>query len=303
MRLGNVEFHIVSDGEFWVDGGAAFGLVPKILWSRVITPDDLNRIPMALNCLLIIADGKRILVDTGYGDKLSPKERDIFRIQGEKRLVGSLARLGLAPTDIDIVINTHLHADHCGGNTVWQDGQAVPTFPNAEYWIQRLEWADALYPNERTQATYLAANFAPLQANGQLRLLHGDTRVTPNVRCWVTRGHTRAHQSVVVDEAPSRLTSRNGGRDGKSGRDGASEAGGQTVVFLGDVASKVVNLERLAWVTSFDVEPLENIETKRSLQRWALEQDPLLIFEHDVRLAMGRLREENGRCWVQAVET
>jgi len=146
MRLGNVEFHIVSDGEFWVDGGAAFGLVPKILWSRVITPDDLNRIPMALNCLLIIADGQRILVDTGYGDKLSPKERDIFRIQGEKRLLGSLARLGLAPTDIDIVINTHLHADHCGGNTVWQDGQPVPTFPNAEYWIQRLEWADALHP-------------------------------------------------------------------------------------------------------------------------------------------------------------
>ncbi len=290
MRLGNVEFHIVSDGEFWVDGGAAFGLVPKILWSRVITPDDLNRIPMALNCLLIIADGQRILVDTGYGDKLSPKERDIFRIQGEKRLVGSLARLGLAPTDIDIVINTHLHADHCGGNTVWQDGQVVPTFPNAEYWIQRLEWADALYPNERTQATYLAPNFAPLprargarlqpaQANGQLRLLHGDTRVNSAVRCQVTRGHTRAHQSVVV------------------------EAGGQTVIFLGDVASKVVNLERLAWVTAFDVEPLENIETKRSLQRWALEQDPLLIFEHDVRLAMGRLREENGRYYVQGVET
>jgi len=277
MRLGDVEFYIVSDGEFWVDGGAAFGLVPKILWSRVIAPDDLNRIPMALNCLLIIADGQRILVDTGYGDKLSPKERDIFRIQGEKRLVGSLARLGLAPTDIDIVINTHLHADHCGGNTVWQDGQAVPTFPNAEYWIQRLEWADALYPNERTQATYLAPNFAPLQASGQLRLLHGDTRVNFAVRCQVTRGHTRAHQSVII------------------------EAGGQTVIFLGDVASKVVNLERLAWVTAFDVEPLENIETKRSLQRWALEKDPLLIFEHDVRLAMGRLREENGRYYVQAV--
>jgi len=297
MRLGDVEFHIVSDGEFWVDGGAAFGLVPKILWSRVITPDDLNRIPMALNCLLIIADGQRILVDTGYGDKLSPKERDIFRIQGEKRLVGSLARLGLAPTDIDLVINTHLHADHCGGNTVWQDGQPVPTFPNAEYWIQRLEWADALYPNERTQATYLAPNFAPLQAKGQLRLLHGDTRVNSAVRCQVTRGHTRAHQSVIVDEAPSRLTSRNGVRDC------ASEADGQMAIFLGDVASKVVNLERLAWVTSFDVEPLENIETKRTLQRWALEKDPLLIFEHDVRLAMGRLREENGRYYVQGVET
>jgi glyoxylase-like metal-dependent hydrolase (beta-lactamase superfamily II) len=277
LRLGNADLHIVSDGLAWMDGGGHFGLVPKVLWEKVVQADELNRIPMALNCLLVVSKGQRILVDTGFGDKLSSKERQIWSIAGESRLVGDLRRLGFAAEDIDVVINTHLHSDHCGGNTVLRDGQVVPTFPRAEYWIQRLEWADARYPNERTRATYMAENFVPLEERGQLRLLYGDTRVTSEVRCIVTRGHTRAHQSVVI------------------------ESGGETAIYLGDLASWTILMERLAWISAFDVEPLETIETKRRVRDWALEKNALLIFEHDSRVQVGYLREDEGKYTVEAV--
>ncbi len=277
MNLGNTSLHIVSDGRAWMDGGGHFGLVPKVLWEKVVQADELNRIPMALNCLLVVSEGKRILVDTGFGDKLSPKEREIYSIAGESRLVGDLRRLGFAPEDIDIVINTHLHSDHCGGNTILRDGEVVSTFPHAEYWIQRLEWADARYPNERTRATYLAENFVPLEERDKLRLLCGDTRVTSEVRCVVTRGHTRAHQSVII------------------------ESGGEAAIYLGDLASWTIQMERLAWTSAFDVEPLETIETKRRIRNWALEKVALLIFDHDSRVRMGYLREDKGGYKVEAV--
>lgn len=277
MRLGNASLYIVSDGLAWMDGGGHFGLVPKVLWEKVVQADELNRIPMALNCLLVVSQGKRILVDTGFGDKLSPKERQVWSIVGENRLVGDLRRLGFAPEEIDIVINTHLHSDHCGGNTVLRDDTIVPTFPRAEYWIQRLEWADACYPNERTRATYLAENFVPLEKHGQLRLLYGDARVTSEVRCVITRGHTRAHQSVVI------------------------ESGGETAIYLGDLASWTILMERLAWVSAFDTEPLETIETKRGIRDWVLENNVLLIFDHDSRVQMGYLREEDGEYKVEPV--
>jgi len=278
LRLGNVNLRIVSDGVTWSDGGGPFGLVPKVLWEKVIQPDELNRVPMSLNCLLIESEGKRILVDTGHGDKLSAKERQHMSIVGERRLIGSLERLGLTPEDVDIVINTHLHSDHCGGNTSFsggRDGQPVPTFPRAEYWIQRLEWADASYPNERTKGTYFAHNFFPLEESGQVRLLYGDTRVTSEVRCVISRGHTRAHQSVII------------------------ESGGKVAIYLGDLSPLTVMMERLAWVPAYDVEPLETIETKRRIRQWALENKALLIFAHESQVPMGYLREEEGKYKVE----
>jgi len=282
MRFGNVNLYLINDGIMWMDGGGAYGLVPRVLWEKVTPPDELNRIPAAMHCLLIESEGKRILVDTGLGDKLTPKQKRNFGLVREEGmgLVAGLAALGLRPEDIDIVIDTHLHADHCGGNTRWADPEgkiAVPTFPRAEYWIQRLEWADACYPNERTQGTYFPENFRPLEERGQLRLLYGDTRVTSEVRCVVTRGHTRAHQSVII------------------------ESGGKTAIFLGDAVPRPVTLERIAWVAAYDVEPLESIETKRRLRDWAVEQEVLLIFEHDPQTPLGYLRYEGGRWRVEPV--
>lgn len=264
VRVGDVELYLVGDGRFRMDGGANFGLVPRPLWEQVCPPDGLNRVPMALNCLLIRSSGRTILVDTGFGSKLPQKRQEVLSLEREPGLPQALATLGLKAEDVDIVINTHLHADHCGGNTTVLAGSVAPTYPRAEYWVQRLEWADALFPNERTRATYLAENLRPIEP--QLRLLDGDTRVTPEVRCLITRGHTRAHQSVII------------------------ESGGQTVIYLADLAPFAVHLERLAWIAANDVEPLETLGSKRSLCRLALETDALLLFEHDPCVLAGRLR-------------
>ena len=277
IHIGNVTIYHVLGESFHVDGGGHFGLVPKVLWERVAEADELNRVGMVFHGWLIESHGRRILVDTGHGTKLNAKFKRNFAIEKEDRLLANLAALGVSPEDVDVVINTHLHADHCGGNTRRQDDQIVAAFPNAEYWVQRLEYADALFPNERTRATYLAENFRPLEGSGQLRLLYGDTRVTPEVRCVVTRGHTRAHQCVVI------------------------ESGGQTAICLGDLAPWVVHFERLAWVPAYDVEPLEAIETKRRVRDWALETGAILLFDHDPRMAAGVLREQDGRFRVEPV--
>jgi len=277
MRLGNAELFVLSDGAFRLDGGAIFGLVPKVLWEKVLPPDEWNRVPMALNCLLIVSEGKRILVDTGYGRKLPARQCELLALRRDRGgLLDNLRQLGYAPGDIDFVINTHLHPDHCGGNTVLRDDVAVPAFPNAEYWIQYHEWVDACCPNERTRKTYLPENFSPLQQADQLRLLYGDTQVTDEVRCVVTRGHTRGHQSVIIESA------------------------GEVAVFLGDVAARAVHLERLAWTTAFDTEPLETLEAKRALRDWALKKHALLIFGHDVRMPIGRLHRKGNRFGVSA---
>ncbi len=276
MKLGNVELFLLSDGQFRLDGGSIFGVVPKVLWEKVLPADELNRVPMALNCLLILSEGKRILVDTGYGQKVSAKQREILALQRQDGgLLDNLQRLGVGPGDIDIVINTHLHPDHCGGNTVYCDGSAVPAFPAAEYWVHYREWEDACSPNERTRKTYLAADFRPLQQAGQLRLVYGSARVTNDVRCVATRGHTRGHQSVII------------------------ESGGEAAVFLGDLAARAVHLERLPWTTAFDIEPMQTLEAKRAMRDWAWGKRAVLFFGHDVQIPAGRLHMDGDQLRVQ----
>ncbi len=278
MRLGNVEVFLLSDGHFRLDGGSVFGVVPKALWEKGLPADELNRVPMALNCLLILSAGKRILVDTGYGQKVSAKQREILTLQRpDGSVLDNLQRLGFGPGDIDIVINTHLHPDHCGGNTVHRDDSAAPTFPAAEYWIHYREWADACHANERTSKTYLAADFSPLQEAGQLRLVYGNVQVTDAVRCVATRGHTRGHQSVVIESA------------------------GETAVFLGDLAARAVHLERLSWATAFDTEPMRTLEAKRAMRDWAWERRAVLFFAHDVQTPVGRLQQVGDQFRVESL--
>jgi glyoxylase-like metal-dependent hydrolase (beta-lactamase superfamily II) len=266
MRLGDVSLRLVSDGIYWEDGGGLFGLVPKALWQGICAPDEQNRVPFELRSLLIETGSRCILVDTGYGDKLTVKQRGFVSLAGERRLLSSLAAVGVQPEQIELVVNTHLHNDHCGGNTALSaDGVAAPVFSRAAYCVQRLELADATFPNERTRSTYNSENWAPLQNAGRLQVLSGDTRLTPEVRVIVTPGHTRAHQCVVV------------------------ESGGETALFLGDVASWPIHIERPAWVPAYDVEPMVSIETKRNLARWAIDRHVLRIFEHHLVIAAGYL--------------
>jgi len=273
MLLGEVRLEVISDGRFWMDGGAHFGLVPRPLWGRLIAPDGQNRIPMALSCLLIEAQGVHIVVDTGLGDKLSAKEREIWKPEREPGLLGSLERKGVAPEEVEVVINTHLHFDHCGGNTTKNEaGIIAPTFPRAECWVQKGEWEAAHHTNELSEVAYREENFHPLAEAGRLRLIEGEVAVTPQVRCLITPGHTRFHQSVVI------------------------ESGGKKAIFLGDLASWAVNMERLAWVSAADAEPYLTVETKRQIREWALEEGALLIFAHDPRVKAGYLKRE-GKAW------
>ncbi len=269
--IANIEYHFVNDGITKNDGGGAFGLVPKVIWEQKLPADELNRVPFHLNCLLLKAGGKNILVDTGQGTKLTPKQINIIGLERPGGgLVQELAKLGIAPSDIDIVINTHLHSDHCGGNTKFDaDGETIiPTFSRAEYWIQRLEWADAILPNERTRATYFHKNFEPLQQTGQVKLLTGDTPVVDGVNLVITRGHTRAHQSVLIES------------EGKFG------------LYVADMSTLSYHFERTAWVTAYDVEPLENIETKRRWQHWAVETGAVIMFEHDPNITAATLHPD-----------
>src|SRR5688572_20213934 len=199
LKIGNIEIHLINDCRIMVDGGGAFGLVPRVLWQRYFTPDENNLIPMNQTCLFVRAHGKNIIVDAGLGTKLTDKARRIYTIEHENGLLRGLATLGVQPADIDLVIDTHLHFDHCGGNTKFKEGsteEVEAAFPNAEYVVQRQEYQDAMQPNERTAATYFSYNYQPLVESGQMHLLDGDTELLPGITGMVTPGHTPAHMSI-----------------------------------------------------------------------------------------------------------
>lgn len=274
LTVGTLRCHILSDGLQYVDGGGFFGLIPRSMWQEVVAPNEQNQIPCDSRSLLIESAAGLILIDTGNGDKLSPKVRQRLGMDDRNcRLTGELARVGFAPEDVDIVLFTHFHGDHIGGSTCWdtQDGRPapgavpVPVFPRARYIGQRIELADASFPNERTAATYVADNFRPLLECGLLDVVDGPQRLAPGVRTDIAPGHTAYIQTVWVED------------------------GGDSLLFLTDAASWAVHLERLPWVPAYDIAPLQSMETKRRLRQEAAERNALLIFQHDSQVVTARL--------------
>jgi glyoxylase-like metal-dependent hydrolase (beta-lactamase superfamily II) len=267
--LGRVRLHAIQAGGQRLDGGAMFGVVPRPLWERRIAPDDRNRIQLGMRCLLIEHDDGLVLVDTGLGNKESAKFRDIYGVDnaaadGRTWLEASLASLGFGAGDVRLVINTHLHFDHAGGNTWVDAGGAVrAAFPRARYVVQRGEHHYATHTNERTAASYFAHNWDPLLASGQLDLLDGEQELIPGVRVVASAGHVPFHQSVIVD----------GGA-------------GAVACFLGDVCPTAAHLP-LPWIMGYDVEPLVTLESKRRLLARAADERWLLVFEHDAVHAWG----------------
>ncbi|MDP3769275.1 MAG: MBL fold metallo-hydrolase, partial [Dehalococcoidia bacterium] len=264
-RLGDLDLHILSDGTFYQDAGAVFGIVPRLMWERVAPPmGEQYRIPLGLNCVLVRSAGKTVLIETGVGDKEGHRRQASPASEGN--LLAELAALGVRPEEVDIVVNTHLHADHCGWNTrAGDDGRAVPTFPRARYLIQQGEWEAATHPSERTRATYLAENLLPLEAAGVLELIDGELSLTPEITILPTRGHTEDHASVVLS------------------------SGGETAIYIGDMVQHHVQLERTAWVSAFDVLPLISMETKKRIVERAIRERALIVSVHSPYPGLGRM--------------
>ncbi len=267
--LGRFRLHAIQAGGQKLDGGAMFGVVPKPLWERRIPADERNRIQLGMRCLLVEHDDGLVLVDTGLGNKENEKFNSIYgtdnrTAEGRTWLEASLASLGHRPDDVRLVINTHLHFDHAGGNTYVDEGGDVhPTFPHARYVVQRGELDYATHTNERTAASYFAHNWDAVIAAGQFDLVEGEREIVAGVRVVGSAGHVPYHQSVLVD----------GGN-------------GEVACFLADVCPTVSHLP-LPWIMGYDVEPLVTLESKRRLLGRAAAEHWLLIFEHDATHAWG----------------
>lgn len=273
--VGNLEIAVISDGYFQLDAGAVMGLIPRIMWEPILGKENIDaehRMRLGLNCMVVRSGEDVLLVDTGIGNKLPEAARERSFPGESGQLLESLAALGLTPADITLVANTHLHADHCGWNTVRDaDGTLRPTFPNARYYIQAGEYEAASHPNERTRGTYFAENFEPLRESGQLELVDGEVELMPGARFWATPGHTFDHASIALTSA------------------------GETAIYTGDLVHHAVQVERPAWIAAFDVFPLTSLETKKKLAERALRDNALLICVHNPFPGVGRLTERDGR--------
>jgi glyoxylase-like metal-dependent hydrolase (beta-lactamase superfamily II) len=269
VRLGDLEFIVLTDGTLRLDGGAMFGVVPKPMWEKKARADERNRIVLAMNCLLIRAAGKTILVETGAGDKWDAKRRDIYAFEGSPRLLEQLAQHGVKPQDVDIVINTHLHFDHCGWDTRLVDGKARPTFPNAKYVVQRKDFEHARNPSERDRASFMLDNYMPVEEARQWELLDGEKQIVAGVSVVPEPGHTHAMQCVKL------------------------ESGGKTAIFLADLIPTTAHLP-LAWIMGFDLFPLTTLENKKKMLPQIARGNWLALFAHDTKVRAAYLRERDG---------
>jgi len=274
-KLGSLTIHAIQAGGQRLDGGAMFGVVPKVLWQRKIQADDRNRIQMGMRTLLIEHPDGLVLIDAGAGNKEDPKFIEIYGMElqadvptqraDETALEAGIRAAGFTPDDVKVVINTHLHFDHAGGNTRRDsEGRIVATFPNARYLVQAGEYEWATHTNERTAASYFAHNFVPLRESGQLELVDGDVELLRGISARKTPGHVPHHQSIII------------------------ESDGARACFLGDVMPTVHHVP-MAWIMGYDVEPMRTLESKRALLRDAAAEEWLLIFEHDATCAWGRV--------------
>lgn len=267
--LGDFELTVVSDGTYFLDGGAFFGVVPKTMWSKKVIPDEQNRLDAGLNSLLVRTGKKNILIETGIGNKLPDKLVQIYKQPA--KLLDNLHAAGVAPEDIDIVINTHLHFDHCGWNTVRHNGKVAPTFPRAKYYAPEGEWQYARHPSERDAISFISENYDPLVESGQMTLLGGGEEILPGISVKTFPGHTAHMQAVILN------------------------SGGLTACYISDLIPTSAHIN-ITWGMAFDLYPLETIESRKNYYARAIPERWLTVFTHDDATPWGYVeRGERGR--------
>ena len=274
ISLGDFELTAISDGSYVADGGAFFGVVPKTLWQRKVRSDDRNLLTVSCNSLLVRTGDKTVLIETGIGNKLAEKLKQIYETQ--EKLLDNLHAVGAAPEDIDIVINSHLHFDHCGWNTVYKNGVAVPTFPNAKYYAPEGEWKHGSLQLERDRVSYISDNYDPLIRSGQMQLLTGDSEIAPGISTAIYPGHTRNMMAVFVG------------------------SGGKTACYISDLIPTSWHLD-LTWVMAYDLFPLETIESRKRYYAKAIPEQWLTAFTHDPEIPWGFIEKRDGKVVLKSV--
>lgn len=275
MRFGGLEFTTVSDGGFRLDGGAMFGVVPKPLWEKKIPGDERNRIQLGMNCVLVRTAGKTVLIETGAGDKLDSKLRGIYAIEEGPRLLDRLAAHGVTPDRVDIVVDTHLHFDHCGWNTRIVNGKVMPTFPNAKYFLQRGELEHAKAPNERDRASYMPDNFLPVEAAGQFVLLEGDAEVAPGIELIRVPGHNADMQCVRLS------------------------GGGKSAFCFVDLVPTTAHVP-FPWIMGYDLYPMQTLANKKKWIPEIAASGALVIFAHDFNVPAAYLHQHENQFEIEA---
>jgi len=274
--FGDLRLTMLYDGPFRLDGGAMFGVVPRPLWEKSSPPDERNRIQLAMRPLLVEASWGRMLIDCGAGDKMGPKQVDIYALDRTRALDQALADVSLTSDSIDFVLATHLHFDHFGGATLQSGGALRPRFAKARYLIRDAEWEDATHPHERNRASYLQEDFVPLKSAGVVDFFAGDSVIKSGVRVERTGGHTGQHQVVYL------------------------ESGGQTAVFVADMIPTTAHVQD-PWVMGYDLFPMDTLAFKKRFIREAIAREYLILFEHDPKVAAGYIREKDGKRFVEQV--
>ena len=264
VEIGKFHLHLLRTGTFRLDGGAMFGVVPQPVWEKKAPADDRNRILLAMNCLLVEAGDDLVVIDTGMGNKSSMEEFDIYDNDPNHTVVEAVREAGFDPADITIVVNSHLHLDHAGGNTQQCGGNVIPSFPTARYFVHEGELEDAEHGNERTRGSYRVDDWVPLRERGMLEVVGDGAQIIPGIRYLPTPGHTRCHQSVMIED------------------------GGKAAIFLADLVPTTAHL-RLPWIMAYDLYPMTTLETKRRVLDEVVKRGWLCMFEHDPNTPLGRL--------------
>jgi len=277
MHLGDIEVHYLDGGSFALDGGAMFGVVPKAFWEKKTSPDAKNRIRMRANSLLVRAERKNILIETGNGTKWEAKQRAIYAVEDGDPLMDSLSRAGVSPDQIDLVINTHLHFDHCGGNTRIVQNRAVPAFRRARYVVQRGELEHAMNPTERDRASYFPENFEPISKEGLWDFVEGDVAILPGISVSRIPGHNTDIHAVILT------------------------GGGKTIAFVADLFPTRHHIP-LPWIMAYDLYPLQTLETKRQWIPRLVAQGTMVVFGHDPDVAVATFHQRDDKIEIEAVD-
>jgi len=269
MKIGNYELTSIDTGRFWLDGGAMFGVVPWVFWSKTNPPDERQRIQLAARCLLIRGEGKTILVDNGNGEKWNDKIKEIYRLDNSHHeLMKSLSAAGVKPEEITDVILTHLHFDHAGGSTRIVNGVLEPTFPNAAHYVQKAHWEASQHPTDRDRASFMKDDYMVLHERGMLKFVDGEKEIFPGISVLVCNGHTTAQQLPKIS-------------DGKN-----------TLLFLCDLVPTTSHIP-FPYIMGYDLRPLVTLEEKKKILPQAAQEGWTLFFEHDPDTVAVRLQKSD----------